>query len=248
MSVDKPEIPSPIASLVDYLANLPHVVAITRRWSGRSSSEPTETWDLGLYHRGGFDPDGLVHLDGVPTTRADRGAEGNDWSTLIVDGLTVNIHSRDLDVVEHWAHEAQEGRFQVTESPGHLAGAPTYTLAAEIASSQVLAGSLDLNVDYPDRLAEVGAVRWRYHAGNSLDHAGARAALGDLPGVAHHLARAYAEAAHARLCEAREWALNEKETLERAELTHLNEILTALNTDPVALTQRVMQARALLLD
>jgi hypothetical protein len=55
-------------------------------------------------------------------------------------------------------------------------------------------------------------------------------------------------AAHARLCEAREWALDEKEILERAELTHLNEILTALNTDPVTLTQRVMQARALLLD
>ena len=246
--MDKPELPSPIASLVDYLANLPHVIAITRRWPGRSSSEPADTWDLGLYHRGGFDPDDLVHLDGVPTAPADRGTKGNDWSTLLVDGLTVNIHCRDLDVVEHWTSEAREGRFQVKESPGHLAGTPTYTLAAEIASSQVLAGSLDLNVDYPDRLAEAGAVRWRYHAGTSLEQAGARAARGDLPGVAHHLARAYAEAAHARLCEAREWAHNEKENLERAELTHLNEILTALKTDPVTLTQRVMQARALLLD
>ena len=246
--MDEPELPSPIASLVAYLANLPHVVAVTRRRPGKSSSEPTETWDLGLYHRGGFDPDDLVHLDGIRTARADRGRKGSDWSTLLVDGLTVNIHCRDLDVVEHWAREAQQGRFQVKESPGHLAGTPTYTLAAEIASSQVLAGSLDLNVDYPDRLAEAGAIHWRYHAGTSLDHASARAALGDLSGVVHHLARAYAEAAHARLCEAREWALNEKETLEQAELTHLNEILTALNTDPVTLTQRVMQARALLLD
>ena len=169
--MDKPELPSPIAPLVDYLTNLPHAVAITRRGSGGSSSELAEAWDLGLYYRGGFDADGLV-----PQGRA----------------------------------------------PGHLAGAPTYALAAELALGQVLAGSLGLNVDYPDRLAEAGAARWRYHAGTSLDHASARAALGDLPGVLHHLARAYAEAAHARLCEAREWALNEKEILEQAELTHLN--------------------------
>lgn len=104
-----------------------------------------------------------------------------------------------------------------------------------------------MNVDYPDRLAEAGTVRRRHHAGTSLDQAGARAARGNLPGGAHHLARAYAEAAHARLCEARERAFHEKDNLERAELTHLNEILTALNTDPVTLTQRAMQARAFLL-
>lgn len=63
-----------------------------------------------------------------------------------------------------------------------------------------------------------------------------------------HLARAYVEAAHAKLCGARRSTLNEKEILERAELTHLNQLLTALNADPVTLTQRVMQARALLLD
>ncbi len=75
-----------------------------------------------------------------------------------------------------------------------------------------------------------------------------KAEHGDATGVLGHLARACIEVAHAHLCEARQWTVNEKEILERAELTHLNQLLTAINADPVTLMQRVMQARALLLD
>ena len=129
-----------------------------------------------------------------------------------------------------------------------MAGVPSYTLAAELALGRVVAGSLEDVVQYPEKLAEEGAKRWRDSAKSSLEHAGDRAEHGDLAGVLAHLARACIEVAHARLCEARRWTVNEKEILERAELTHLNQLLTALNTDPVALSQRVMQARTLLLD
>ena len=243
------DLPPPIASLVDSLAAVPGVVAVTRSRAGHGKAEPPDTqWDLGLYYRSGFDPAAMALLPGISATPGDRERPQDGEAALTIEGFHVTLHYRNVDEVNHWINEAQDGRFQVNDVSGHLAGVPTYTLAAEVALDEVLAGSLDLAIAYPDRLAKEGAARWRHHAKSSLDHAGAQAALGDLAGVMGHLARAYFEVAHARLCEAREWTLTEKEILERAEISHINQILAALNTDPVTLTQRVMQARALLLD
>lgn len=245
----KPNLPPPIASLIDHLAAFPNVVAITRRRAGRMEHEaPRAGWDLGLYYQGEFDPESITEVPGTTRAPGDQGRMRNSAAALTIEGLAVNVRYRNIDDVNHWIHEAQAGRFEVDGAPGHLAGIPTYTLAAEIALDEVVAGSLETAIDYPDRLASQGATRWRHHAKSSLDHANDRAAHGDLAGVMGHLARAFVEVAHARLCEAREWTLNEKEILERAELAHLNQILTALNTDPVTLTQRVLQARTLLLD
>jgi hypothetical protein len=242
-------VPQPIAALVDHLANLPQVVAVTDQGSRGPGPDLTDVdWNLGLYYHGGFDPKNLSHLEGTVGAPGDWGRVRNGGAVLTVSGLTVVVHYRDVDEVGHWIQEAQQGRFEVDSGLGHLAGIPTYTLAAEVVLGRVLAGSLDDAIDYPDRLAEEGADRWRRHAESSLDHAGLQATNGDVAGVMGHLARACVAVAHARLCAAREWTLNEKEILEQAELTHMNQILTALNTDPVTLTQRVMQAKALLLD
>jgi predicted nucleotidyltransferase len=247
--MDTPQLPQAIASLIDHLATLPNVVAVML---GGSRAQGTETadsdWDLGVYYRDEFDPEGLQHLEGTIAPPGDWGRIMNGGAWLNLDGLKVDVHYRNLDEVRHWIREAQDGRFEVDGLLGYLAGIPTYFLAAEVALGKVVAGSLDEVVEYPDQLAQQGAARWRDHARFSLDHARMRAARGDLAGVTGHLARAFVEVAHARLCEAHEWTVNEKDILERSELTHLNQILTALNTDPVTLTQRVMQARALLLD
>ena len=247
--MSKPQLPEAIASLVDHLASLPHVIAVTLGGSRAERRELADSdWDLGLYYRGEFDPRGLSHLEGTVSAPGDWGRIMNGGAWLIVDGLKVDIHYRDLDHVRHWIREAQAGRFEIDGLPGYLAGIPTYSLAAEMALGKTLAGSLDEVAGYPDRLAKEGAERWRDHARFSLEHAEIRATRGDVAGVVGHLARACVEMAHARLCEARQWMVNEKGIIERAELTHLNQILTALNTDPVRLSQRVMQARTLLFD
>jgi hypothetical protein len=247
--MDKKELPTPIASVVEHLASLPYVTAVTLGgWGAQERELADRDWDISVYYRGEFDPEGLSPLGGSVAAPGAGERIMNSEARLIVAGLKVDVHYRDIDEVQHWIREAQAGRFEVEGSLDSLAGIPTYTLAAEMALGTVLAGSFDDVVEYPERLAEQGAVRWRDQARFSLEHAERRAAHGDAAGVMGHLARACVEVAHARLCEARQWTVNEKEILERAELTHLNQLLTALKTDPVTLTQRVMQARTLLLD
>jgi hypothetical protein len=242
-------LPEALTSLVDHLVSLPTVLAVTLQNQSARREDPTNhDWSFGIYYRGTFDPEGLAHLDGTVTAPGEWGRIMNGGATLTVDGHRVDLHYRDIAEVRRWIQESEAGRFEVDSSSRSVAGVPSYTLAAELALGRVVAGSLEEVIQYPEKLAEEGAKRWRDSAESSLDHAGDRAEHGDLAGVLAHLARACIEVAHARLCEARRWTVNEKEILERAELAHLNQLLTALNTDPVALSQRVMQARTLLLD
>lgn len=247
--MDVPRLPPSIATLVDHVASLPHVIAVTlQNPVPPATSAADRDWSFGVYYRETFDPQGLMHLEGSVAAPGDWGRILNGGAVLTVAGRKVELHYRDLDEVRHWIRESEAGRFEVDTSHASVAGVPSYTLAAELALGTVVAGSLGDVIEYPASLAEGGAAHWRESAGSSLEHAGARAEHGDVAGVLAHLARASVEAAHARLCEARQWTINEKEILERAELTHLNQLLTALNTDPVTLSQRVMQARSLLLD
>ena len=59
-----------------------------------------------------------------------------------LDGRHFDIHFRNLDVVEHWTREANEGRFEVHILGFHLAGIPTYMLTGELAGSRDLWGEL----------------------------------------------------------------------------------------------------------
>lgn len=247
--MDRSDLPEAIATLVEHVASLPHVIAVTLRDPDAAPGDSTtRSWSLGVYYRDTFDPDGLRHLDGAATAPGDWGRIMNGGASLTVDGHRVDLHYRDIDQVRHWIQESEAGRFEVDSFNESVAGVPSYRLAAEMALGTVVAGSLDDSVAYPERLAEAGSAHWRKSANASLEHASTLAEHGDVAGVLAHLAKACIEAAHARLCEARRWTVDEVEILERAELTHLNRLLTALNTDPVTLSQRVMQARTLLLD
>jgi hypothetical protein len=239
------QLPDGAVTLADQLAALPGVVAVTFR-NDDPANDAHGPWKLGLYAQGRFDPNLLGEVEGIEPINVESALD--DRVTFTYNGSTVALHVRDYDEVLHWLREAEQGRFEVHTVAGHHAGRPTYSLAAELALDRVLAGSIGPTVGFPPELSHAGAGHWRRRAALSLERAESRAERGDVAGVHGHLFRAALETAHARLCEARAWTRNEKEILERAELMHLTQILTALNADPVTLVQRVMQARALLLD
>jgi len=58
----KSDLPEALVSLVDLLASLPHVVAVTLDGSRVHGSEPGDRgWDLDVCHQREFDPAGLSH-------------------------------------------------------------------------------------------------------------------------------------------------------------------------------------------
>jgi hypothetical protein len=214
-----PPLPTPVVEVVDRLAAMPGVRAVA---VGGSQVDGTATadsdWDLGIYYREPLDLAPLRQLGEVhPPGAWGRLMNGGAWLTY--GGLRIDALLRDLDAVEHWTAEAGHGRYDVDFLLGHLAGMPTYTLTAEVASSVVVAGDLTLPTDYPDALSAAGPGRWRFHRDFSLTYARRSAALGNEVVALGQLTRAVVEEAHARHCERSLWVLNEKRSLERVGLS-----------------------------
>lgn len=217
------ELPPRIAELVVVLSAVRGAVAVTLGGSRASGdADPGSDWDLGLYYRG--EPDwtpiaryGQVHPPGA----WGRIMNGGAW--LALEGLKVDVLLRDLDVVEHFAMAARRGEFEVDALLGYVAGAPTYSLLAELALGRRLAGELPEAGEFPWALAASASPRWRFHATFSLAHARMRAARGDTIGTLGQTAKAVIEAGHAILCTRRQWVLNEKRIVERAGLGGLHQ-------------------------
>lgn len=167
---------------------------------------------------------------------------GGAW--LRISGLSVDVHYRDLDDVEHHLAEAEAGRFKVERLPFYLAGIPTYVVAGELAVGHVLVGSLP-RPTYPAKLREQASLWWHGAALLSLNYAEKTAAeQGDPVGVAGGLARAVVEEAHSRLAARGEWVLNEKRIVERAGLQGLSLLFACLGADAPALRTAVARVRA----
>jgi hypothetical protein len=214
-----PTVPQPVHDVVERLALLTGVRAVVLGGS-RVNGTATEDsdWDLGVYYREPLDLDPLRDLGEVhPPGSWGRLMNGGAWLTR--GGIRIDALMRDLDSVEHWTSEAGEGRYDVEFLLGYLAGMPTYTLTAEVASSVVLTGDLDLPSAFPDALARSGPDRWRFHRDFSLTYARRAASLGNRVVALGQLARASVEEGHARLCERHTWVLNEKRILENAGLS-----------------------------
>jgi hypothetical protein len=64
----------------------------------------------------------------------------------------VDVLLRDFDVVEHWTRRAESGEFEVDALLGYLAGVPTYSLSAELASCRLLHGDIPATA-FPPKLA-----------------------------------------------------------------------------------------------
>ncbi|MBQ0951385.1 nucleotidyltransferase domain-containing protein [Streptomyces anthocyanicus] len=237
----------------DRLATLPAVRAVTLGGSrAQGAHGPDSDWDLAVYYRGAFDPEDLRAV-GWPGEVSELGAWGggvfNGGAWLTIDERRVDVHYRDLDVVEHETAEAEAGRFGVEPLMFHLAGIPTYLVVAELAINKVLRGDLPRPAAYPEALRSTAPDHWYGTATATLAYARAgHAPRGALTQVAGALALATTQTAHAVLAARGEWVTNEKGLVERAGLDGTDVLLAGLTPEPRALDDAVTRAGTLLRD
>ncbi|GGZ30913.1 nucleotidyltransferase domain-containing protein [Streptomyces poonensis] len=244
-----------LAHVADRLAALPAVRAVALGGSrAQGTHGPDSDWDLAIYYRGSFDPADLRAL-GWEGEVSEIGAWGggvfNGGAWLTIDGRRVDVHYRDLDVVEHELAEATEGRFRVEPLLFHLAGIPSYLVVAELAINRVLRGELPRPAAYPEKLRRTAPERWYGTARATLAYARANhAPHGRLTEVAGAIATAALQTAHAVVAGRGEWVTNEKRLLDRAGLRGVDGIIGRLTGDrespAAAAAAAVADAEALL--
>lgn len=238
-------VPHPILDdLADQLANMPGAIAVVLGGSrATGAGDARSDWDLGVYYRGAIDTSALAALGEVhPPGAWGRIMNGGAWLSL--GGEKVDVLLRDLDLVEAWSARAEQGEYEVDALLGYLAGCPTYSLRAELATCRLLRGALERRQHFPEALAAAAPARWRFNAAFSLGHARMRAERGDVAGAVGQAAKAAIESAHAALCASRTWVLNEKRILERAGLEDLQASFAAAPPGASELTPWVEHVRA----
>ncbi|MER7562598.1 nucleotidyltransferase domain-containing protein [Streptomyces sp. NPDC048523] len=234
----------------DRLAALPAVRAVALGGSrAQGTARPDSDWDLAVYYRGAFDPADLraVGWEGeVSEVGGWGGGVFNGGAWLTIDGRRVDVHYRDLDVVERELTEAEAGRFRVEPLLFHLAGIPTYLIVAELAINRVLRGDLPRPAAYPARLRTSAAARWRDTAHLTLAYTEANhAPAGRLTETAGALATAAVQMGHSVLAARGEWVTNEKRLLERAGLRDVDRIVQSLTASPGSAVRAVTEVREL---
>ncbi|MGA5450666.1 nucleotidyltransferase domain-containing protein [Streptomyces umbrinus] len=223
-------------TVTDRLAALPAVRAVALGGSrAQGTHTPASDWDLAVYYRGDFTPAALraIGWEGeVSEIGGWGGGVFNGGAWLTIEGRRVDVHYRDLDVVEHELAEAEEGRFHVEPLLFHLAGIPSYLLVAELAINEVLHGTLPRPAAYPDKLRHTAHTRWHDTALMTLAYAKANHATnGRRTETAGAIATAAMQAGHAVLAARGEWVTNEKRLLERAGLRGVDDIIGSLSTE-----------------
>ncbi|MCI3244028.1 nucleotidyltransferase domain-containing protein [Streptomyces spinosisporus] len=237
-----------LAAVTERLAALPTVEAVALGGSrAQGTHRPDSDWDLAVYYRGPFDPDHLraVGWEGeVSEIGGWGGGVFNGGAWLTIDGRRVDVHYRDLDVVERELAEAEAGRFRVEPLLFHLAGIPSYLVVAELAVNRVLHGVAPRPAHYPPALRESAPPRWRGMAAATLSYARTNhAPAGRLTEVAGALALATTQTAHAVLAARGEWVTNEKKLIERAGLREIDRLLTHLDPEPHSLVATLTEAK-----
>ncbi|ANH91012.1 DNA polymerase subunit beta [Streptomyces sp. SAT1] len=238
-------------TVADRLAALPGVRAVALGGSrAQGTHRPDSDWDLAVYYRDGFDPADLRAV-GWPGEVSGIGEWGggvfNGGAWLTVDGRRVDVHYRDLAVVEHEWAEAEAGRFRVEPLLFHLAGIPSYLVVAELAVNRVLRGELPRPTAYPHRLRPAARDHWYGMATATLAYARAgHAPRGALTQVAGAVALAATQTAHAVLAARGEWTTNDKGLLARAGLADVDGALGGLTASPEELERAVDTAGQLL--
>jgi hypothetical protein len=232
------DLPPPIAELVDVLAAMPGTVAVVLGGSrALGSSDAGSDWDLGLYYRGAIKLTALA-ARGVVYPPGSWGRVMNGGAWLRCGGEKVDVLLRDLDVVEHWTRRAEQGEFEVDALLGYLAGVPTYSLSAELASCRLLRAHIQA-IPFPPKLVAAAPPRWRFCRSFSLDYARMHARRGNLAGAAGQAAKAVMEEAHAILCERGQWVCNEKRLIETADLVGLHALFAQVPTESASLVHWV---------
>ena len=228
-----PRLPAAVEKLVDAISGSRGVVAVTLGGSRATGvADDASDWDLGVFYRGVVDLDIVAaHGEVHPPGSWGRFMNGGAW--LHIDGLAIDVILRDLDTVEEWSTKARRGEYEVDQLLGYIAGFPSYTLTAEVASSIVLTGVIDVNTTYPEALSAEASNRWSFQRDFSLDYARKHADRGDRTAAMGNLARAAMEEAHRRVCVERRWVLNEKRLLDTTGLAGLE-----FDADPKRMVDR----------
>ncbi|GAA4047142.1 nucleotidyltransferase domain-containing protein [Streptomyces shaanxiensis] len=239
-----------LATVTDRLASLPTVRAVALGGSRAQGTHRADSdWDLAIYYRGAFDPAELraVGWEGeVSEVGGWGGGVFNGGAWLTIDGRRVDVHYRDLDVVERELAEAEEGRFRVEPLLFHLAGIPSYLVVAELAVNHVLRGELPRPAAYPEKLRRTAPERWYGTARATLSYAKANhAPAGRLTELAGALATAAAQTGHAVLAARGEWVTNEKRLLERAGLRDVDAVIGSLGARRDRMGRAVAEAETL---
>ena len=222
-----------LRTTTERLAALPGVRAVALGGSrAQGTHRPDSDWDLAVYYQGAFDPADLraVGWEGeVCEIGAWGGGVFNGGAWLTIDGRSVDVHYRDLDVVTHELTEVEQGRFRVEPLLFHLAGIPSYLVVAELAINRVLHGELPRPAAYPDKLRRTACDRWYGTASATLAYAAAHHAdRGRRTEAAGALAVAATQAGHAVLAARGEWVTNEKRLLERAGLRDVDALVAQI--------------------
>ncbi len=157
-------------------------------------------WDFGLYSRTPIDPEDVRALGfaGEVFAPGEWGTVPNGGAWLEIDGARVDLVYRDLATVEEWTADAEAGRFRVFREVGYVAGAPTYSYAAELAINRHLVGSLP-RPEFPAALRARAPEFWHRLAIGGLKFADAHARRDDAVACAGNLAVAALATAHARM-------------------------------------------------
>jgi predicted nucleotidyltransferase len=232
--------------LADSLVRLPGVEAVALGGSrAQGTDHPDSDWDVAVYYRGVFDPESVREL-GWPGEISEVGGWGpvfNGGGKLTVDGRVVDIHYRDLDLVESIHEEALRGEFTTTALLFHQADLPSYVLLAELGVNRTLRGRLP-EWEYPQALRLSAPGVWRARAEMTLTYAEeGHARHGRIAQCAGLISEAACHAAHAILAHRGVWATNEKHLLTAAGLRGVDQIVAGIGADPVKAAQ---DARTLL--
>ncbi len=235
--------------VADRLGGLPAVEAVTLGGSRAAGTHrPDSDWDFSVYYRGHFDPQALRDV-GWPGEVSDVGGwspgvfNGGAW--LSVDGRRVDVHYRDLDVVDREIAAARDGRFRIEPLMFHLAGIPSYLVLAELSVKRVLCGQLP-TPEFPAALRVRAPEVWWARAAQTFDYARANhAPYGRLAQCVGLVAQAASQAAHAVLAARGQWITNEKALLTRAGLRQVDGLIASGGPDAGVLRELVDRSRAL---
>jgi len=232
--------------VADALQKLPGVDAVALGGSRAQGTDHADSdWDIAVYYRGEFDPQRIRDL-GWPGQISEIGAWSrifNGGGKLTVDGQLIDIHYRDLELINRIHDDACRGDFTVERLLFHQAGLPSYILLAELGINQTLRGSLP-RWEYPEALRRRAPGIWWDWADATLHYAQeGHAKHGRTAQCAGLLSEGACYAAHAILARRGEWVTNEKQLLTKAGLRWLDALISGLGTDAPSLLRTTAEVR-----
>ena len=238
-----------IDHVAETLQGLPGVEGVALGGSrAQGTFRADSDWDIAVYYREGFNPEAVRKL-GWPGHITDVGGWGpifNGGGKLTVDGDFVDLHYRDLGLIDNVHEAACRGEFTIEPLLFHQAGLPSYILLAELGINKTLRGELP-QWSYPDALRQSAPGIWLDRAGHTLHYA--------LEGHARHgrvaqcvglLSEAACHTAHAILAHRGQWVTNEKQLLNNAGLRMIDDFVGRIGGNPDGLLRAVDDSRIFL--